>query len=206
MARRKLKHFEEMKKWTHVLEPAFGKASDLPGTWGGKVILELGCGNGDYTLQLAQRFPGKTVVGVDIKGSRLWHGAKKAFELGLKNARFLRVRIEDLADHFAEAEIDEIWIPFPDPHPTLGNAKRRLTSPRFLGMYRRLLKRRGVLHLKTDNEALFLYTLEILPGEGFKVKEVVEDLPVGEIQTFYERKYRKLERSIHYLKAMLRPR
>mgnify|MGYP001572481931 CR=1 FL=1 len=95
MARRKLKHFEEMKKWTHVLEPAFGKASDLPGTWGGKVILELGCGNGDYTLQLAQRFPGKTVVGVDIKGSRLWHGAKKAFELGLKNARFLRVRIED---------------------------------------------------------------------------------------------------------------
>ncbi|OGJ45461.1 hypothetical protein A3J23_01125 [Candidatus Peregrinibacteria bacterium RIFCSPLOWO2_02_FULL_48_14] len=201
MARRKLKHFEEMKKWTHVLEPALGESGDLPGTWGKSVILELGCGNGDYTLELAARFPSKIVVGVDIKGSRLWHGAKKALQSGLKNARFLRVRIEDLADFFAEAEIDEIWLPFPDPHPTKGNAKRRLTFPRFLEIYRRLLKPRGFLHLKTDNEALFRYTLGILPGEGFEAVEVLWDSPPGEVQTLYEKKYLEEGRIIQYFCA-----
>lgn len=206
MARRKLKHFEEMKKWVHVFEPAFGETSKLPGTWGARVILELGCGNGDYTVELAQRFSKKMVIGVDIKGSRLWHGAKKVGELELRNVRFLRVRIEDLADYFRQSEVDEIWLPFPDPHPTLGNVKRRLTSPRFLEIYRRLLKLRGFLHLKTDNEKLFRYTLEILPGEGFEVEEVMDDVyasrsDVKNFQTLYEKKYLNEGRTIRYLRA-----
>ena len=186
----------------HVHEPVRGEKPTLAGTWGKRVIVELGCGEGAYTVGLAERFTDATLVGVDIKGARLWHGAKAAEERGLQNAHFLRTRIEDLADFFTPEEIDEIWITFPDPHPTTGNAKRRLTAPRFLEIYKKLLKPGGLLHLKTDNEALFQYTCEILPGEGFKAAQVLRDAPADEIQTPYEKKYRTEGLPIHYLSAV----
>lgn len=196
MPRQKLKHFAEMKEWDHVFEPTFEQPLDLKGSWGPHVILELACGAGAYTVALAERFSEAIVVGVDIKGSRIWHGAQEAREQGLSNARFLRTRIERLADYFAPGEVDEIWITFPNPHPTEGNARRRLTSPRFLAMYASLLKPAGLLHLKTDDEALFDYSVETAQVEGWRIAEQVRDvhaLPgqtlLQEIQTFYERRY-----------------
>ncbi len=185
-----------MKEWDHVFEPTFEQALDLKGTWGSRVILELACGTGAYTVALAQRFPQATVVGVDIKGARMWFGAQEAQALALTNARFLRTRIERLADSFALGEVDEIWITFPNPHPTEGNARRRLTSPRFLEIYASLLKPGGCLHLKTDSEALFDYSLETAQAEGWRVEEELRDvhaLPgqtlLQEVQTTYERRY-----------------
>lgn len=183
----------------------------LKGTWGGRVILELACGGGDYTVALAQRFPEAVVVGVDIKGSRMWWGARRAAELGLPNAKFLRTQIENLADYFNEAEVDEIWITFPNPHPTKGNAKRRLTSRRFLEIYKRLLKSGGVVHLKTDDVGLYEFSLETFPLEGFKVEVALDDVygtegaePIlTEVQTQYEKKYLLQDKKITYLRARL---
>lgn len=215
MARRKLKHFDEMKGMAHVFEPTLawqkGEPLNLKGSWGPRVILELACGRGDYTVGLAERFPEATVIGVDIKGSRMWFGAKKAADLKLENARFLRTQIERLADYFAEGEVDEIWITFPNPHPTEGNAKRRLTSPRFLKMYKALLKPGGRVHLKTDDLNLYAYTLETLPAEGFTVESALEDVygtegvePVlTEVQTQYEKKYLKGGKTIKYLRGKI---
>lgn len=180
--------------------------TDTLGTWGPRVIVELACGGGDYTLGLAQRFPEATVVGVDIKGNRIWHGAARALALGLSNVRFLRIRIEDLARYFAPGEVDEIWITFPDPHPTAGNTKRRLTSHRFLELYQRVLKPGGLLHLKTDNEALFDYSLETVKADGFAAVRVLRDVYapgfvdplLHEVQTAYEKKYLKQGKKIFY--------
>ncbi len=213
MARRKLKHFDEMKAMPHVFEPTLawqkGEKMNLKGTWGSRVILELACGGGDYTVGLAQRFPDATVVGVDIKGSRMWWGAKKASDLKLPNAKFLRTQIENLADFFADGEVDEIWITFPNPHPTEGNAKRRLTSRRFLEIYKRLLKPGGRVHLKTDDAGLYEFTLETLPLEGFAVEVALEDLYgvkgveplLTEVQTQYEKRYLKVGKKIKYVRA-----
>lgn len=213
MARRKLKHFDEMKAMPHVFEPTLawqkGEKMNLKGTWGSRVILELACGGGDYTVGLAQRFPDCTVVGVDIKGSRMWWGAKKASDLKLPNAKFLRTQIENLADFFADGEVDEIWITFPNPHPTEGNAKRRLTSRRFLEIYKRLLKPGGRVHLKTDDAGLYEFTLETLPLEGFVVECAFEDVygtadvepTLTEVQTQYEKKYLKVGKKIKYVRA-----
>lgn len=225
MTRRKLKHFDEMKQMAHVFEPTLawqkGEPLKLKGTWGtdGKtglrpvVIVELACGGGDYTVALAQREPLATVVGVDIKGSRMWWGARLAEELKLGNARFLRTRIELIADYFEEGEVDEIWITFPNPHPTKGNAKRRLTSRRFLEIYRRILKPGGKLHLKTDDAGLYAFTLETLPLEGFTVEEALEDVYgaaergegvdsiLTEVQTQYEKKYLAQGKPIKYVRG-----
>ena len=203
----------------HVFEPTLawqkGEKVDLKGTWGafgvgeGRVILELACGGGDYTVGLAQRFPESTVIGVDIKGSRMWFGARKAVELSLGNAKFLRTQIANLADYFADGEVDEIWITFPNPHPTLGNAKRRLTSRRFLEIYKRLLKPGGLVHLKTDDAGLYEFTLETLPLEGFTVEVATPDVYgtegseaiLTEVQTQYEKRYLKVGRKIKYVRA-----
>lgn len=197
----------------HVFEPTLawqkGEKLDLKGSWGSQVILELACGGGDYTVGLAQRFPNATVVGVDIKGSRMWWGAKKAEELGLTNAKFLRTQIENLADFFDAGEVDEIWITFPNPHPTIGNAKRRLTSRRFLEIYKKLLKPGGVVHLKTDDAGLYEFTLETLPLEGFTVEVALEDVYgaegvdaiLREVQTQYEGRYLRQGKEIKYLRG-----
>ena len=209
MARKKLKHFAEMKEWSHVLEGDLV----LKGKWGDKVILELACGKGAYTLALAEREPGATLVGVDIKGSRIWHGAKEALDEGAENVRFLRCRIEDLGEYFEEGEVDEIWITFPDPHPRRGKAKKRLTAPRFLETYGRILKPGGKLHLKTDDEVLFRWSLEVLEEEGWSVERLVGDVygewvgddvdEVLHIKTDYEKRWIEEGRTIRYLGASL---
>lgn len=191
-----------------------GEPMQLKGTWGdqgSRVILELACGGGDYTVALAQRFPDAVVVGVDIKGSRMWWGARRSVELGLPNAKFLRTQIENLADYFNEAEVDEIWITFPNPHPTEGNAKRRLTSRRFLEIYKRLLKPGGVVHLKTDDIGLYEFSKEMFPLEGFKVEVALDDVHgtegveaiLTEVQTQYEKRYLLQGKKITYLRARL---
>ena len=227
MTRKKLIHFDEMKDWPHVFEPEWGTDSGLAGTWdaggsgaGSSVILELACGRGHYTIALAQRNPDATVVGVDIKGARMWHGANEALDLGLTNAKFLRTRIEDLAQHFAPGEVDEIWITFPDPRPREGSEKRRLTSPRFLEIYKNLLKPGGRLNLKTDDTDLFEWSLEVLRERGVEPEIVCRDVyadggevAAGEIskalrellhvQTQYEKKFLAKGRKIKYLCAVL---
>lgn len=202
-----------MKVMPHVFEPTLawqkGEPLELKGTWGECIILELACGGGDYTVALAQRFPEAVVVGVDIKGSRMWWGARRAAELALPNAKFLRTQIENLADFFVDGEVDEIWITFPNPHPTKGNAKRRLTSRRFLEIYKRLLKPGGVVHLKTDDVGLFEFSKETFPLEGFKVEVALDDVYgtegveviLTEVQTQYETRYLKAGKKIKYVKV-----
>jgi len=158
-------------------------------------------------LALAEQMPDATLVGVDIKGSRIWHGAKRALDESVDNAKFLRTRIEDLKNYFEDGEVDEIWITFPDPHPRDGKAKKRLSSPRFLDIYKDLLKPGGSVHLKTDNELLFNYTLEVLSQEKWKIEEQVDDVYAEEveyellhIQTQYEKRHLAEGRRISYVR------
>jgi len=171
------------------------------------ITLELGCGKGEYTLELAQRFPRRNFIGIDIKGDRLWRGAKTALELNLKNVAFLRIDIYNLTDYFAPHEVAEIWITFPDPYPKRRDARKRLTAPNYLDIYRQVLKTEGEIHLKTDSDCLFQYTQAILKTEHAIVQENVTDLyhsPVQNelltIQTTYEKRHLEAGRTIKYLR------
>lgn len=177
--RKKLDHFQDLHDWDHVHEPTREDDLNLKGTWGDKVILELACGQGAYTLALAQRDPSTTVIGVDIKGARMWHGALASRQI--ENVHFLRTRIEDLEKFFNEGEVDEIWITFPDPHPRKGRARRRLTSQRFLKIYEKVLKPGGVVHLKTDATALYEWTKETVGESGWEIKKDIPDVYAPEI-------------------------
>ena len=201
--RNKLRHFEDLHGWDHVFEPRFDEELGLKGTWGEKVILELGCGQGAYTIALAERNPDTTVVGVDIKGARMWHGARKAKD-NLTNVRFLRTVIEDLERFFNENEVDEIWITFPDPHPTKGKAKKRLTAERFLKIYEKILKPGGQVHLKTDYTPLYEWTKETAPETGWEVTRDVFDVYAPDvidellhIKTPFERRHLAKGLTIH---------
>jgi tRNA (guanine-N7-)-methyltransferase len=140
------------------------------------VILELGCGKGEYTIGLATRFPGNNYIGIDIKGARMWRGAKTANEQKLPNVAFLRTRIEFINSFFATDEVDEIWITFPDPHPGGRNSNKRLTSPRFLNKYRLFLKNKGLVHLKTDNIELYKYTKTVVSNNNLEMIFATNDL------------------------------
>jgi len=171
------------------------------------ITLELGCGKGEYTLELAQRFPVRNFIGIDIKGDRLWRGAKTALELNLKNVAFLRIDIYNLTDYFAPHEVAEIWIPFPDPYPKRRDARKRLTAPNFLDIYRQVLKREGKIHLKTDSDGLFQYTQAILKTERAIIQEIFFDLyrasvqnELLTIQTTYEQRHLEAGRTIKYLR------
>lgn len=171
------------------------------------LVLELACGKGEYTVNLAQMFPNKNFIGVDYKGNRIWRGAKTALEEGIPNVGFLRIQIENLQDYFAPGELDEIWITFPDPQPQLSREKKRLTSPRFLDKYKVLLKPDGFVNLKTDNDGLHAYTAEKVAELGLKLHIRTEDLyyspyadEVLSIKTYYEKKYLKDSKNINYLK------
>lgn len=205
MSRKKLKHFAQLKEWPHVYEPTLEDDLGLSGSWGDNVILELACGKGYYTIALAERYPEATLVGVDIKGARIWHGAEFALDRGLDNVFFLRTKIEALGRFFEAEELDEIWITFPDPHPRKGKAKKRLTSPRFLEIYKKLLKPGGIVHLKTDDKGLFEYTLSVIDELGCKIVRKFDDV-YGEsdddllyIKTDYERRFLAEGRQIRYV-------
>ncbi len=170
------------------------------------ITLELACGRGAYTIGLAQSFPQRNLIGVDAKGDRIWKGAKAAQALQLNNVAFLRGHIEWLGDYFERDEVEEIWITFPEPHPKRSKAKNRLASPRFLNLYRQVLRKTGRIHFKTDDQALFEYTLQTLEAERCPVYQTITDLhhtevagEILKIQTTYEARYVAEGRTIKYL-------
>ena len=169
------------------------------------ITLELGCGKGDYTVALARLHGDRNFIGVDIKGARLWRGAKTASEEQMSNVAFIRTRIELIASFFATDEVAEIWITFPDPQPK--KPMKRLTSERFLSQYKKFLKASGLIHLKTDSQELYDYTLnEVIPAGGYTVKCHTNDLYNsdydGEVkltQTFYEKMFLAEGKPITYM-------
>lgn len=212
MGKDKLRRFAEIATFKNVLQLDAGK--HYKGQWATKffnnnspVILELACGKGEYTVNLAQMFPDTNFLGIDYKGNRIWRGAKTALEHGIDNVGFLRIQIENLLDYFADGEIDEIWITFPDPQPQDSREKKRLTNPKFQEMYRKVLKKEGIMHLKTDNDGFYAYTLEQIDDlKLYKIKETT-DLYRSEIvnevlsiKTYYERKYLADNKNINYVK------
>lgn len=185
MGKDKLRKFKENETFSCLIQPrtdeVFGKDHPLKGHWGDKVfgndkpiVVELGCGKGEYTIDLALRNPGCNYIGVDIKGARLWKGAKYAHEHQLPNVAFLRTRIEFIGSLFGPGEISEIWITFADPQ--IGREKKRLTSPLFLSRYRDFLKREGIVHLKTDSRYLHEYTHEIARQNGLEILACSTDI------------------------------
>lgn len=178
----------------------------------GDLVVEMGCGKGEYTVGLARKNPDKNYIGVDIKGARMWRGLKTAHEEGLKNVAFIRTRIELIPLFFAKNEVSEIWITFPDPQIRAIKEKKRLTSPRFLSRYSRFLKPEGVIHLKTDALLLYDYTIEVIEQGGHELLYANEDIygsglksEVTAIQTFYEQKWLGYQTKIKYLKFRLSP-
>ena len=216
MTRQKKRRFAENKLRPNLVESGKDFYDEIKGKWHLKVftnqqpiVLELGCGKGEYTLGLAQTFPNRNHIGVDIKGDRLWVGSGIALREGIQNAAFLRTQIQFLEHFFKKGEIEEIWVTFPDPRPKAKDDKRRLTAPRFLAIYQNLLKPDGWLKFKTDNTELFNYTLELINKNRISVKNLAftHDLYNSEyvfehyeIKTKYERKFAALGETIKYLK------
>jgi tRNA (guanine-N7-)-methyltransferase len=223
MAKNKLERFAEFKTFANCVHMPFEEAAAdkfaLKGKWGvdyfkndHPLVLELGCGKGEYTIGLSQKYPERNIIGVDIKGNRIWVGAKTAIAAKLANAAFLRSRIDFISSAFARNEVSEIWITFPDPHPTKKGVRRRLTSPRFLERYRDILKPGGMIHLKTDSFLLYEYTLEVIEEHKLKLLESTDDLygtgmagtdEVRSIQTYYETRFLNEGKKINYLRFEL---
>lgn len=210
MGKDKLRKFAEIGTFENVHQLEDGKA--FKGCWNSNhfktekpLILELACGKGEYSVNLAKLFPEKNFIGVDYKGNRIWRGAKTAIEEGIENVAFLRIQIENILDYFAAGEVDEIWITFPDPQPQDSREKKRLTFPGFLEKYKSILKPGGIVHLKTDNDQLHLYTKEKVEELGLKRLVCTEDLYHSEhvnevlsIKTYYEKKYLAHDKNINY--------
>ena len=221
-SKNKLKRFKENETFKNVIQPAreevISGSFSLKGNWASyfgntnPIVLELGCGKGEYTLGLARRNPEKNFIGIDIKGARFWRGAKTALDTSLNNVAFLRTQIS-LIDHvFAQDEVSEIWITFPDPQIKFKRTKHRLTNIDFLKKYASILKKEGVIHLKTDSEFMHGYTLGVLQGLGFEILYSNHDIyknegspnEVLEIQTYYENQYLEKGKPITYTKFRIR--
>lgn len=222
MGKNKISRFAENATFEHVVQPTFTElmtdALPLRGRWNADffereapLVLELGCGRGEYTIGLARLAPQKNYLGVDIKGARIWRGAKTAVELGLDNVGFLRTHVDHLLRCFGPQEVDEIWLTFSDPQ--IGKARKRLTSPLFLARYKEILKPGGVIHLKTDSPLLYEYTLEQIAAHGLTIQErsaevyaelvprvSPEEQAVLNIRTYYERMWLEAGRTIHYVR------
>ena len=205
MGKNKLKKFADMERFGCVLQYPREELLRLGfphvGKWNGDVFaapsplpLELGCGRGEYTVGLAKSERGRNFVGIDIKGARMWTGAKEVEENGIPNAAFLRCEIENIDRFFAPAEVDSLWITFPDPQ--MKKSRKRLTSTRFLALYRRILRPGGIVNLKTDSPFLFEYTRRLVELNGFETLRCTDDLygageadPVSSIKTYYEQQW-----------------
>ncbi len=222
-SKNKLKRFKENETFANVIQPSrdeiLNDTHELKGNWkrdlfknNNPIVLELGCGKGEYTVNLARRSPGKNFIGIDIKGARFWRGAKTALEENLANVCFLRIQIELIDRLFAENEVDEIWITFPDPQIKYKRTKHRLTNIDFLNKYKRILKPEGVVHLKTDSEFMHGYTLGLLHGLGEEIEYAHHDVygndhspkEVTQIQTFYESQYLEENKKITYVRFKFR--
>ncbi|AXT56927.1 tRNA (guanosine(46)-N7)-methyltransferase TrmB [Aquimarina sp. MMG015] len=217
-SKNKLKRFNENRSFQNVVEPTreevLSNSLGFKGKWREKffknenpIILELGCGKGEYTVGLAEKYPDKNFIGIDIKGARFWRGAKTAIEKEMNNVAFIRTQIE-LVDHiFDTGEIDEIWITFPDPQIKYKRTKHRMTNHDFLQRYKKILKEDGIMHLKTDSEFMHGYTLGLLHGEGHEVLYANHNVyhqegspeAVTSIQTFYEKQYLEENKPITYI-------
>ncbi len=212
MAQKKLQRFADLKTFANVLE----YPKDMQGKWNSffknecPVVLELACGRGEYTVGMAKLFPKKNYIGVDVKGNRMYIGAKKCLAENIHNAAFLRTQIEMLPNYFIAGEVDEIWIIFPDPQLRLSKAKRRLTHPRFLRLYQQVLKFSGIIHLKTDSPDLYHFTKKVIKLYGLSIVEDCNDVykqpQIKEelkIKTHYESLDIAQSNKIHYLKFTL---
>lgn len=221
-SKNKLKRFKENESFDNVIQPSREELLDesfqYKGKWSDEffkndhpIVLELGCGKGEYTVALAEKYPDHNFIGIDIKGARFWRGAKTALEENLENAAFVRTQIELIEYVFAENEVDEIWITFPDPQIKYKRTKHRLTNSEFLKRYKKILKPEGVIHLKTDSEFMHGYTLGLLHGEGHEVLYAHHDIYSNEyspkevtgIQTFYEKQYLEKNKPITYIRFKL---
>jgi tRNA (guanine-N7-)-methyltransferase len=212
----KLQRFAENKTFSNMFQFSYHEVINgfyLKGKWRKKffknnnpLVLELACGKGEYTVGLAERYPDKNFIGIDIKGARIWQGLVDAKEKKLNNVAFIRTRIDQIGLYFDKEEIDEIWITFPDPQPRKRDEKRRLTSPQFIERYKPLLKDNNIVHLKTDNIILYDYTLDVIKEGSHKLIYANEDIynsklnnEVTDIQTFYEKIWLRNGVKIKYL-------
>jgi len=207
-SKNKLKRFRENETFKNVIQPLREELVDTTFAFKGKwntdffkndnpIVLELGCGKGEYSVALARKYPEKNFIGIDIKGARFWRGAKTALEEGLDNVGFMRTQIELVEYAFAKAEISEIWITFPDPQIKYKRTKHRMTNTVFLQKYKNILTPEGTVNLKTDSEFMHGYTLGLLHGEGHEILDANHNVYKNEyspkevtgIQTFYEKQY-----------------
>ncbi|MDR0733459.1 MAG: tRNA (guanosine(46)-N7)-methyltransferase TrmB [Dysgonamonadaceae bacterium] len=216
MAKNKLRKFEELSACSHVFQYPFPvlqeKEFEMKGKWNAlffensrPIVVEAGCGKGEYTVGLAKCFPEKNFIGIDIKGARMWSGATQAQRENLKNVAFIRSRIELIDRFFASGEVAEIWLTFPDPQ--MSKVNKRLTSTRFMKLYNRILKTNGEIHLKTDSNFLFTYTCEMARVNRFPVLTQTADLyespfagEILSIRTFYEQQWLKRGIPIKYIR------
>jgi len=224
LAKAKLQKFEEISKMPNVFQNThWGEAKlinhlaepvQLKGNWSAEVfnntqpiILELACGKGEYSTALGLQYPNTNFIGIDLKGNRIWNGANKALQEKLNNVRFVRTRIEVIQDIFAEKEVDEIWITFPDPYLKKSKSQKRLSSARFLNLYKPILKKDGIIHLKTDSQPLYEFTKATIQEENL---ELLLDIPdvyadasrpeILNIKTYYEGLHLANGLKITYLK------
>jgi len=220
LAKNKLKKFADLDSFRHVIQPTLEELKDsflYRGKWNNQffknknpIVLELGCGKGEYTVALAKEFPNKNFIGIDIKGARIWAGANQALEDKLVNVGFLRIRIDWICQCFSDNEVDEIWITFPDPQLKKRRSRKRLTHPNFLKMYNGILKDSAKIHLKTDSQFLHGFTLGVVAGENHILEDSTNDLYNSDvkrehmhIKTYYEEIFLKKQMPITYLRFML---
>jgi len=209
MARNKLHKFAEVKKMPNIIEHTSTSAKINLNKFLKKfqtVVLELGCGRGDYAIALARLFDDVGIVGIDIQGERLWYGARQASQEKLDNVIFLRTQIDELSRWLPKNSVDKIWITFPDPFPRDKQIKKRLTSPKFLNIYKTILKPGGRVHLKTDDQNLFTYSQDSVAESGGKITKKIADIynsgqlnKLLEIQTHFEKKHLAKGKKIYYL-------
>ena len=222
MAKNKLQKFADMETYSHVFQYPFAvlkeRGFDMRGKWNEKffhndnpIVLELGCGKGEYAVGLARRYPNKNFIGVDIKGARMWTGASEAKAEGIENVAFLRTHIELITHFFAPGEVSEIWITFPDPQ--MKKTRKRLTSTRMLELYREILTENGIIHLKSDSPFLYTYTRAMVQENKFPILIDTDDLynsgiddDILGIKTFYEQQWLERGKSIKYIKFIYESR
>ncbi len=212
MGHKKLIRFEQIKSFPNVLE----YPNDIKGKWNSffkndnPIVLELACGKGEYAVGLGEMYPDKNFIGVDIKGNRIWRGAKNSLDKGLLNVAFLRTQIDKINDYFWKDEVTEIWITFPDPQLRTGKAKKRLTHPKFLRMYQHFLQKDGAVNLKTDSPSLYNFTKLVINTYDLTILQDHDDVysvtnrsKELEIKTHYESLDIAQSNKVHYLKFTL---